>query len=154
MGASGWSYTVPWQADPDAALRELHKRVFAEGDYWWAEGGYWVSNEDVPAEKRAAVPPPASLTDLIAAEQVAYDGTHSILDMARVLRPGEEPGHCTVEMVTADESRRTAGTDRPTRDHLDALDDLVRGRWMGRCVVLHHAAGDPAELHFWGYSGD
>ncbi|MBM0228130.1 hypothetical protein [Micromonospora sp. ATA51] len=46
------------------------------------------------------------------------------------------------------------GTDRPTREHLDALDDLVRGRWMSRCVVLYDTAGDPAELHFCGYSGD
>lgn len=154
MGASGWSYTVPWQPDPGVALRELHERVFADGDYWWAEGGYWVSNDDVPAEKRAAVPPPATLTELIHAEAVAYDGTHSILDVGRMLRPGEEPEHCTVELVTAEEARKMTGTDRPTREHLDALDDLVRGRWMGRCVVLHDAEGDPAELHFWGYSGD
>ncbi|MFE9694983.1 hypothetical protein [Micromonospora sp. NPDC005806] len=154
MGASGWSYSVPWRPDPAAALRELHERVFADGDYWWAEGGYWVNNDDVPAEKRAGVPPPATLAELIAAEAVAYDGTHSILDVARMLRPGEEPQPCTVELVTAEEAHRVAGTGRLTREHLDVLDGLLRGRWMGRCVVLHDAEGNPAELHFFGYSGD
>ncbi|PWU50199.1 hypothetical protein DLE60_23765 [Micromonospora globispora] len=68
MGASGWSYTVPYQPDLNAALHELRERVFAEGRYYWAVGDY-----------------------------------------------------C---------------------------------RWTGRCAVLHDAAGNPTELHFWGYSGD
>lgn len=33
MGASFWSYFVPYQADLGAALQALREKVFAEGDY-------------------------------------------------------------------------------------------------------------------------
>lgn len=33
MGASGWEYLVPYQADLQAALNDLRRRVFESGDY-------------------------------------------------------------------------------------------------------------------------
>jgi hypothetical protein len=34
MGASGWSYFVPYQPDINKALQELRQKVFQEGDYF------------------------------------------------------------------------------------------------------------------------
>lgn len=154
MGASGWSYTVPYQPDLNAALHELRERVFAEGRYYWAVGDYCPARDDVDPEQRAACPPPASFAELWDNDLVAQEGTHSILDVDRVLAAGAEPRMCAIEPVSAEEARERTGTDRLTREHLPAIDDLVRGRWTGRCAVLHDAAGNPTELHFWGYSGD
>lgn len=39
MGASSWRYYTPYRADPEAALQELRRRVFAEGDYSMGCGG-------------------------------------------------------------------------------------------------------------------
>lgn len=147
MGASAWSYYVPYQQDLGQALEALRQRVFAAGRYVWPWGEEWV-----PAKKRR--PRPASMELLFADEAVQTEGTHSILDMSRVLSPGEEPVEGTIEPVSAEEALRCAGTDRPTKAHIAALDELIRGRWLGRCVVLHDERGEPNEIYFWGYSGD
>jgi hypothetical protein len=38
MGASGWSYFVPYEADISAALQRLREDVFARGDYVYGSG--------------------------------------------------------------------------------------------------------------------
>src|SRR2546426_5226265 len=38
MGASGWSYFVPYDADISAALQRLREEVFARGDYMYGDG--------------------------------------------------------------------------------------------------------------------
>lgn len=38
MGASGWSYFVPYEADISAALRRLREDIFARGDYLFGDG--------------------------------------------------------------------------------------------------------------------
>jgi hypothetical protein len=38
MGASGWSYFVPYEADVSAALQRLREDVFARGDYAYGDG--------------------------------------------------------------------------------------------------------------------
>jgi hypothetical protein len=40
MGASSWIYYTPYRDDPEAALQELRRRVFAEGDYSMGFGGF------------------------------------------------------------------------------------------------------------------
>jgi hypothetical protein len=80
--------------------------------------------------------------------------THRQNPTEHVLGPEERPDYRTVEPVSAAEAKERTGTDRLTRAHIDAIDDLVRGRWFGRCAVLHDDAGEPAEIYFWGYSGD
>jgi hypothetical protein len=74
--------------------------------------------------------------------------------MFRVLTEGEQPDYGTVEPVTKAEALAYAGTELLTREHVEAIDDLIRGRWFGRCAVLHDADGRPDEIYFWGYSGD
>ena len=173
MGASGWAYFVEYQADLPAAFAALQAKVFADGDYWWAVPGEWgKSARDYPNR-------PRTLDELFADERVQESGTHSILDMRRVLDEGEpqrygwleaamhhpfdfdrlaaehgEPEYGTVAPVTVAEALGTAGTERLTREHLEAVEELAKHRWFGRCAVLHDGAGAPSELYFWGSSGD
>lgn len=147
MGASDWDYYVPYQEDLDAALQELRDRAFRGGDWFWAYEG-----DLVPEEKRR--PRPSTEEEMWAQEWQQHSGTHSILDMIRVQREDEEPEICTVRPVTAEEARRTTGTERLTRAHVPEIRNLARERGYGRCAVLHGADGKPEEIYFWGWSGD
>jgi hypothetical protein len=148
VGASGWSYYVAYRPDLQAALDELRLRVFETGDYWWA----------VPYEfgKSAAdfANRPRTEAELWAEEIVQESGTHSILDMSRVVADGESPDYGTVQPVTTAEAVEQVGVAKLTRAHVDALDSLATRRWFGRCAILHDAAGEPDEIYFWGFSGD
>jgi hypothetical protein len=122
---------------------------------------------------------PRIIDELFADERVQESGTHSILDMRRVLPEGEpqkfgwldaamtspsemerlfaehgQPEYGTVAPVTAAEALDRTGVAKLTRDHLVAIDDLATHRWFGRCAVLHDATGTPTEIYFWGSSGD
>ncbi|RKR87834.1 hypothetical protein BDK92_2135 [Micromonospora pisi] len=147
MGASGWDYFVPYQPDLRVALRDLRQRVFAEGDYWWARGEIGKSASD--HDNR-----PATLDELFEDEWVQESGTHSILDMYKIVSDGEQPDYGTVQPVTPAEALRCAGTERLTRDHLEAINHLAEERWFGRCAILHDPTGQPREIYFWGFSGD
>ena len=46
MGASGWDYFVPYEADISAALQRLREDVFARGDYVYGDG---ITREDFQA---------------------------------------------------------------------------------------------------------
>jgi hypothetical protein len=147
MGASSWSYYVPYQADLDAALTALRERVFAAGDYWWARG-------ELGKPASAFDNRPTTMKELFDDEWVQQEGTHSILDMHHVLADGETPDYGTVQPVTSAEALRCANTEVLTREHVDAIDELVELRWFGRCAILHDECGQPTEIYFWGYSGD
>jgi hypothetical protein len=148
VGASAWDYYVPYRTDLNAALLDLQARVLAEGTYYWAGGGAAFG------EAKQFPNRPMTMDDLWAEEIVQSEGTHSILDMNRVVGPGEKPDFGTVEPVTPEEARRCAGTEVLTREHVPLLDDLADRRWFGRCAVLHDADGRPTELYFFGFSGD
>jgi hypothetical protein len=176
VGASVWKYFVDYQPDLEAAFRALRAKVFADGDYWWAVPGEWGRPaRDYPNR-------PRTIDELFADERVQESGTHSILDMNRVLPEGEpqkfgwlnaldaattstldiqrlfnehgEPEYGTVAPVSVAEALDRAGVAKLTRDHLAAIEDLAAHRWFGRCAVLHDAAGTPTEIYFWGRSGD
>ncbi|MFJ4472848.1 hypothetical protein ACIP2X_35915 [Streptomyces sp. NPDC089424] len=147
MGASAWDYYVPYQEDLDAALQQLRGEVFATGDYYWV-------HDDEPQPDGDGEPRPQSLDELWEDELVQETGTHSILDIFRVVGPDETPDHNTVEPVTAEEARELLGTDKLTRAHVKDFGVFPQSRWIGRCTVLHDEAGDPHEIYFWGYSGD
>ncbi len=66
MGASGWHYRVPYDVDVGRALAQLRADVFARGDYY-----------------RRGKKQPRSIDH--ARELAAEDGTHSILDIDRVI---------------------------------------------------------------------
>lgn len=147
MGASGWDYYVPYQEDLNAALQQLRHEVFEAGDYYWVNGGDWR-----PEEERE--PLPRSLEELWDDELVQETGTHSVLDVFRVLEPDEPADYSTVKPVTAEEARELLGTGKLTRAHVKDFDVFPRSRWIGRCAVLHDDGGNPQEIHFWGHSGD
>jgi hypothetical protein len=147
MGASGWDYYVPYQEDLGVALQELRQRVFLSEDYYWDS-----EDEDLP--EGTTRERPTVLEELWEDEWVQSEGTHSILDMHRVVQPGEEPGYFTVQPISAAEAIETTGVERVTRAHIDALQPLATRRWFGRCAVLHNLDGEPDEIYFWGFSGD
>ncbi|NBE84893.1 hypothetical protein [Micromonospora rubida] len=147
MGASGWSYFVTYQPDLQGALDDLRARVFADGDYWWARGEIGTAASDYRDR-------PQTLDELYGDEWVQESGTHSILDMIRVVTESEKPDYGTVQPVTTREARRCAGTEVLTREHVEAIVGLAEQSWFGRCAVLHDATGRPDEIYFWGRSGD
>ncbi|WP_433061590.1 hypothetical protein [Dactylosporangium sp. CS-033363] len=172
MGASGWGYHTEYQPDLQRALEQLQARVLADGDYWWAAEGKRASD---------CTNRPRSMAALLADDHVQQSGTHSILDMNRVLPLGEQPQlgwmgdiqailnagrgadaieHLgrpefgTVTQVTPAEALELTGTATLTREHLTALDDLRYYVGFGRCAVLHDTRAEPIEIYFWGASGD
>jgi hypothetical protein len=110
MGATGWSYIVPYQQDIDKALLELKDKVFNEGQYEQpckidqnkveSQLDYLASvYQSLPDEirehtdqflklARAAAkqqqpkPTPKSIKQLL--EQCGTEGTHSILDIEKI----------------------------------------------------------------------
>lgn len=126
MGASEWSYLVPYQLDLNTALTELQAQVFDDGAYWWAGGEIGHSAREYPNR-------PTTLAELWNDERVQEDGTHSILDMQRVVTDGEEPDYGTVVPATAAELLQHAATERPTRAHIDALTTLPPASARGYC---------------------
>ncbi|GIF45633.1 hypothetical protein DFJ67_0733 [Asanoa ferruginea] len=148
MGASWWDYYVAYQPDLDAALDELRQHVFDTGDYWWAVPyQFGTSAADFPNRPRTE-------DELWEPERVRQSGTHSILDMDRMVADGEKPEISTVQPVSEAEALAKIGVAKLTRDHVEALKPLAEQRWFGRCAVLHNAAGEPEEIYFWGFSGD
>jgi hypothetical protein len=155
VGASGWEYVVPYQEDLGSALDALRRQVFASGEY--LKPSYYGDVFDLPE--------PASLDDLFEQEQywefMGTSGTHSIIDVGSVVPAdfsGEEFG--TIRLLSDDEYVQLFGVAQPGRADFTALANSDRlhkyvtgGRWTGRAAVLW-ADGAPAEIAFWGYSGD
>jgi hypothetical protein len=150
MGASGWEYVVEYKADMAEALDNLRRSVFAQGEYL------------SPSE--LGLPEPASVDDLVTEpywEFMGTSGTHSILDVLSVT-PADDVGqdYGTIRPLTGIEYRDLFGTPEPGHDDFTRVRDSGRlgdcvhaGRGTGRAAVLW-AEGAPAEIAFWGYSGD
>jgi hypothetical protein len=148
MGASGWSYFVPFDRDHGRALRRLQKKVFASGKFY----------------RRPRSPKPKTLAEL--RKLSGEDGTHSILDMNRVIPPPKRPGEIqssfdeqrfgSVSELHATDLTEFFGTTKPTRAQVeDRLDEITswRNRNVGSLVVIYKD-GKPDELLFTGFSGD
>ena len=136
MGASGWSYVTSYQGDVAQSLRELRERVFRDKAYhWWDD-----SEEDEPR--------PATIDGIWASEYMKEYGTHSILDVSRVVETTKAPSWDnsredlgTVRPLAADAFRRHFRTSQPSRAQFEALADnprplasrssSVRSRWAG-----------------------
>jgi hypothetical protein len=173
MGASGWYYVVPYEADIDAALQKLRQDVYDRGEYYREspESGYpemteeeyratldpnqWDDgpNESIMEGFRAAKerPVPVDPDTLVAAQPES--GTHSIIDISEGVSAG--PELLTVSPLADDELLALAGTVTPTSEQLRTVGLLGadRGRWVGTYVVSY-LDGQPHEIHFSGYSGD
>jgi hypothetical protein len=155
MGASEWEYVVPYQPDLVAALDALRRQVFASGEYVKPD-----SYGDV-----FDLPEPRSVDDLTEQEQywefMGTSGTHSIIDVLNVV-PADFTGEefATIRPLSDAECAELFGTTQPSRADYTSLAGSQRlheyvtgGRWTGRAAVLW-ADGTPADIAFWGYSGD
>lgn len=87
------------------------------------------------------------------------EGTHSILDLPSMARPGSNDGGLV--LLTPDESAKIFGSERPTASDFAAhRDDRNRyiERGEGRCVPLYDvdvsADVAPTVVGFWGITGD
>ncbi len=146
MGASGWDYSVAYQADLSAALAALRQKVFDDRSYYWPD--------DLSPDR----PWPQTWDELSADEQVQEEGTHSILDVNRVIGPDEPDAFGAVRQFSPAEVQDHFGTDRPTRAAFElayrspALSDGCP-QWSGRCLVLYDGE-QPSGIVFWGVSGD
>ncbi|MGW0942376.1 hypothetical protein ACWD4O_07405 [Streptomyces sp. NPDC002623] len=72
MGASGWDYVTRFDGDVEAALANLHASVFQEE---YGDGASYRSLEDLYADE----------------EFMGAEGTHSILDIDRVVATDDPP---------------------------------------------------------------
>ncbi|MER5637205.1 hypothetical protein ABT095_09620 [Kitasatospora sp. NPDC002227] len=159
MGASGWTYVTPYQGSVEATLNALHEEEF-EREY--------AQDYD-------------SLAELWADEEfMGEQGTHSILDITRVVRTTEPPeafgsDFSTLRPVPLERVRHHLGTDRPTVEQFRAAEaryeeklrlpftdrraaeptlfDEPHIRWTGLYVLLH-TDGLPTHVGIFGYSGD
>lgn len=169
MGASGWSYFVPYQRDLSAALQALRQEVFRGGEY---TKPYVGTTEEfvryLPKEL-------AALREWMVAEyerrqrrlrrkvktidgllkRAGEDGTHSILDVDRI---SDVPDFGAIVPLSGEQLLTIFGTEQP--DHITVervsqagqLADLY-GRWQGICLVVYEGEV-PVEVYFEGASGD
>jgi hypothetical protein len=177
VGASSWHYTVDYQPDVGAALEQLRQDVYARGEYYRESSG---TDPDpdlglTEAEFRAGLDPrhdtdglneailddwrerkrrpvPVDPDTLLAAQP--HSGTHSIIDIYAGVSAA--PGIGTVAPLTSDELvgffRTTAPTPELVQEWMKR-GDAGRERWVGTYIVSY-ADGQPAHLHFCGFSGD
>jgi hypothetical protein len=162
MGASGWTYVTPYRGDVEASLRELRHRVFRDGDYYW----FW---QQYPGDN--PLPRPATIDGIWETETMRETGTHSILDIYRVLTTTDPPNrhnvsdYSTVRPLAPERVRYHFGACRPTRVRFEALAsdsgkpgssdfwDELKMRSAGLYVLLYEE-DEITDIGFWGYSGD
>ncbi|ELP66925.1 hypothetical protein ACKI1I_14330 [Streptomyces turgidiscabies] len=155
MGASGWDYVTRFDGSVERALENLHTRVFQQ-DY----------GDDDTYE---------TLEDLYTDEELMEEGTHSILDIERVVHIPDTPSPYNkveetgiLRPLAPDRIVRHFGTERPTPEQFQTLiteaNDNASGRaetllhenqarWTGLYVVLY-TGDEPTHLGVFGCSGD
>ncbi|NEC88985.1 hypothetical protein [Streptomyces sp. SID12501] len=158
MGASGWDYVTPFDGSVERALENLHAQVFQE-DY--GDDDTYKTLEELYADE----------------EFMGEEGTHSILDIDRVVHTTKPPSEGraedfgTLRPLAPDRIAHHFGIDRPTSEqfqarldeaygakggHVDPRRDLVdecHMRWTGLYVVLY-TGDEPTHLGIFGCSGD
>jgi hypothetical protein len=159
MGASGWNYVTPYRGSVEATLEALHDEVFQQ---LYGDGEEYGSLQELYADE----------------EFMGEEGTHSILDVYRIVETTEPPkGHrndyFAVRPLAPDRLVHHFGTDRPTvQQYEDAMAHAYdamrtrhpmkadttllsedRMRWTGVYVILH-TDGEPTHVAFFGSSGD
>jgi hypothetical protein len=161
VGASCWTYFVPYQRDVEKALQDLRAKVFKEGAYYkpdvWARhlhasGSLSQENLDNWLERLKAEPEPKTIEELL--ELRAEEMTHSILDIERV---SDDPNDIlTVSGLSRDEYMEVLGTLKPTHEQVESKQsELWDLRGRGEAVfVLVYKNGKPDEIFFAGVTGD
>jgi hypothetical protein len=132
MGAEPWDYFVPYEENVQTALEKLRQREFRAGRFRGSELN------------------PPTIEEAVA--NMEADGTGSILDMMHV---SDEADFCSVCPLAKEELIRLFGTDKPTREMIEAksefYEDIERGQ--GVYIVVYQNER-PSEIFFGGYSFD
>jgi hypothetical protein len=158
MGASGWDYIVPYSADLTEVLRSLQERVLRDDDFFWEKPDDEFADPDEPFPG----PKPTTLAELAAIKETEefWDvGTHSILDLDRIIGPADEDHDGTLRPLPEHEIVSTFGTPQPSRQQWEEAYQGGMGevpfarRWGGLCLALYEG-GRPTEIVIWGFSGD
>jgi hypothetical protein len=142
------------------SLQELRERVFRDKEYHW-----W---DDLEEEEESR---PATIEEIWASEEMKRSGTHSILDVGRVVETTVPPSWNnsredlgTIRPLPSERVVRYFGTGRPSRARFEELaggldpasEDFITEVQMadtGLYVLLYD--GDTAtEVGIWGFSGD
>jgi hypothetical protein len=146
VGKSGWDYVVEYGGDPAAALEELRAATLASGDYFWDD-----SSEDYFGARPTSL---AELDALRESDEFWEIGTHSVLDVDRLIGSSETDRDGTVRELSDEEAVDLFGTATPTREQFEAAEPVPDvSSWSGFCQLLY-ADGRPTEIAFWGASGD
>ena len=167
MGASSWSYFVPFQDDVNEALQELRRNVF-QNDEYYTEAKFLTSmlNEKGVRERLSPEsiqrfqdrmmqlrdqPPPSTIQELM---QINGDsGTHSIIDIQGV---SERPEFRKISPLPSQILVKLFGTERPIREIVEQKISEIQvlcGTWQGVYVIVFQ--NDlPSEILFTGVSGD
>jgi hypothetical protein len=179
VGASGWDYRVAYAGSVEATLIALQEQVLESREYLWpwdldyrnpsylAHRAQFLEQFGVPEDARmGTIPRPSSLAGLNAVkegnEEFWDEGTHSILDVDRVIAAESDDQFGAIYPLTPAELTDVFGTLRPSAAEFDhvyqpgpkgPLDDLLGERWTGRSLVIYKDDA-PAEVFFWGFSGD
>ena len=184
MGATGWSYFVPYQQDINTALEELKDEVFEQGQYEQpfnfdqneVEGqlDYLASvYESLPDEirehtnqflelARAAAKQqrpkqtPRSIKQLL--KRCGTEGTHSILDIEKV---SSTPAFGAIASLPRERLLDIFGTEQPTHDmvekwstRMDPPDVEPLYERWEGIYIVVYEDTKPVEIYFEGCSGD
>jgi len=182
MGASSWSYFVPYQSNIDLALQEIQFRVFEEEfqnpeplfskaellahlNYELEHLEMHYPDPKVRAtlkrrfqnqkKRLTSAPDPIKMRKAIdkLVKQCAENGTHSILDIKTI---SSQPEFRTIAPLSPKELLAMFGTEYPTRSMIEKnFTQLtkLRERWSGTYVIVYDN-NQPTEIYFTGYSGD
>lgn len=178
MGASGWTYYIPYQPDIQKAFKELQAEIFQSGEYssLWTkaeairhykdkiaeaedEDEYiredLIENLTVMLNRITSLPEPTSLSEHIEELRVvnAPEGTHSILDMHGI---ADQPNYMRVSPLSDDELHSLLGTTQPNREDIERFltsNISLRSTWMGTYIIVYKNS-EPNEIMFFGASGD
>jgi hypothetical protein len=184
MGATQWSYFVPYQSDINEALQQLQDEIFKQGEYEQPFGFNQTEVESqldylaaayqsLPKEIREHTDQfmelartaakqhqprlsPKSIKQLL--ERCGTEGTHSILDIERI---SPEPTFGAIAPLPRERVLEIFGTEYPTRDmvaewsaRVDSLDAEPLYRRWEGIYIIVYRDTEPVEIYFEGCSGD
>jgi len=183
MGATGWSYFVPYQEDIDHALQDLRDQVFKAREYQLPNeltaeeletAKSYLASLSLDPEKtrkeldsllalseaftrpRKTTRAPTTIKQIL--KQCAEEGTHSILDIERV---SSTPAFAAVTPLSRDQLIAIFHTDHPTHAMVESWSDRIApigstplyGQWQGIYIIVYED-DQPTEIYFEGSSGD
>ena len=175
MGATGWTYSVPYQPDIGAALQSLREKAFGEGNYykpWEINKKFLEELESKPqnqlsdSEKECLRilrdiplidppdPLPATIDELL--KHNAESGTHSVMDIFGL---SDKADFGKAAPVPEEILLACFGTSQPTREQADHYpESFIKfiesiERWKAFYFIVYKD-GQPDEIVFEGCSGD